>query len=288
MKKLSIGLSLLFMAAIFTFCHTHKKAAASTPESNQMRESALKEADALLDSGNTTMEDGVLAEKGGIKLSFFQNSPDFPEAQLKMEKPDPKKALMPGNIFFRYKVKDFELTKQTSGGMTCNCSNSDKGQHIHEILNNEPYIARYTDTFTQALKQGHYINLAFLSRSYHESVKGPMAYVLNQFNVGVNEKDIDLSGPLLFYSRPKGEYKGKETEKILLDFYLVNTQLSDNGNKVRATINGNEFMLTQWTGYSLTGMPMGENTIKLELVDKDGKVIPGPYNSVTRKITLKP
>lgn len=32
---------------------------------------------------------------------------------------------------------------------------------------------------------------------------------------------------------------------------------------------------------------MGENTIKLELIGEDGKVLPGPYNSVERTITLK-
>lgn len=288
MKKISTVILLLLSIGIFTFCRSHKKTT-SDKTTNQMRQSALNEANALLDSTATLSPDSnVLAEKNGIKLSYFQNGPDFPEAELKLEKPNVKKAIMPGNVFFKYHVKNFELTKQTEGGISCDCANSNQGQHIHEILNNEPYIARYTDTFTQKLKPGHYINLAFLSRSYHESVKGKNAYVLTQFNVGTDAKDVDLNGPLLFYSRPKGEYKGKDAEKILLDFYVLNTTLSENGNHVRATVNGNEFSLTQWTGYALTGLPMGENTIKLELVDKDGKIIPGPYNSVTRKITLKP
>ena len=99
--------------------------------------------------------------------------------------------------------------------------------------------------------------------------------------------NFDLKAPHMFYSRPKGEYVGKDTEKIMLDFYLVNTDLSTTGNKVRATINGTEFMLDRWLPYIIEGLPMGEVTIKLELLDNNGAVLPGPYNTVERKITLK-
>ena len=51
--------------------------------------------------------------------------------------------------------------------------------------------------------------LAFLSRSYHESVKNPNAFFLTQ--IGEGEK-IDLTKEFLFYSRPKGVYKGKDSE----------------------------------------------------------------------------
>jgi len=230
----------------------------------------------------------VIATKGGVSLSYFIQSPDFADASLTLVEPHSvKDCLIPGNILFKYDVKNFKLSDQTNGAATCDCNNSNKGQHIHQIINNQPYVARYKDTFYSDLKPGNYVHLAFLSRSYHESVKNKNAYSLVQFKVGeTKEPSADLTGPLMFYSRPKGEYKGKDTANVLLDFYLVNTDLSPDGNKVKATINGNEFILTKWTGYGLSGLKMGENTIKLELVDKDGKLIQGPYNSVERKIKL--
>ena len=237
---------------------------------------------------NKEVISNVIAAKGGVTLSYFIQSPDFADASLALVEPHTvKDCLMPGNILFKYDVKNFKLTDQTNGAAMCDCNNSNKGQHIHQIINNQPYVARYKDTFYSDLKPGNYVHLAFLSRSYHESVKNKNAYALTQFKVGeTTEKSVDLKGPLLFYSRPKGEYKGKDTANVLLDFYLVNTDLSPNGNKVKATINGNEFILTKWTGYGLSGLKMGENTIKLELVDKHDKLIPGPYNSVERKIKL--
>jgi hypothetical protein len=243
-------------------------------------------ADETKGDGDTAKSKNVVASKNGITLSYFVQTPEFADASLEMKEPaiPIKKA---GNTLFQYEIKNFKLTEQTPGAPGCNCNNSDKGQHIHQILNGAPYLARYNDTFYSDLKDGHYINLCFLSRSFHESVKNKNAFSLVQFNVGPNpNNDINLSGPLLFYSRPKGEYKGKDTKNLLLDFYLVNTDLSPDGNKVKATINGTEFILTKWVAYAISGLPMGENTIKLELVDKDGKNIPGPYNTVERKIKL--
>jgi hypothetical protein len=92
----------------------------------------------------------------------------------------------------------------------------------------------------------------------------------------------------MFYSRPKGEYKGLDTERVILDFYLVNTDLSSDGNKVRATINGEQFLIDKWAPYFMEGLPMGESTIKLELVDHTGNIIDGPFNSVERTISLVP
>ena len=53
------------------------------------------------------------------------------------------------------------------------------------------------------------------------------------------ESTVDLTTPHMFYSRPKGEYKGSDTKRVILDFYLANTLLSLEGNKVKATINSN-------------------------------------------------
>ena len=126
--------------------------------------------------------------------------------------------------------------------------------------------------------------LAFLSRSHHESVKNPNAYVFTQ--IGEGDK-IDLEKQFLFFSRPKGTYTGEETERLLLDFYLVNTSISSLGNKVRVTIHDSEFLVDEWAPYIIEGLPKGEISIKLELLNSTGKLIETPFNPSVRKITLK-
>ena len=213
-----------------------------------------------------------------ISLTKLQGSPDYDEAKLTLNGFDES------NNQFNFEVDNYELGIQTDNKFKFKLANSAKGQHIHFIENNGPYSAHYTKKFEKKLKDGNNVILAFLSRSHHESVKNPNAYVFTQ--IGEGEK-IDLEKQYLFYSRPKGTYTGEDTEKLLLDFYLVNTSLSPDGNKVRVTIQDSEFLIYEWVPYIIEGLPKGEITIKLELLNSTGRLIETPFNPSLRKITLK-
>jgi hypothetical protein len=184
---------------------------------------------------------------------------------------------------FSFETNNYELGIQTSNEFNYNLANSGKGQHIHFIVNNGPYSAHYSENFTKKIDEGD-ILLAFLSRSYHESVKNPEAYVFTEIG---NKKEMDLSNEFLFYSRPKGKYVGEDTKKLLLDFYLINTEISEQGNKVRATIEDTEFIIDEWVPYYIEGLPKGEITIKLELINSNGDLIETPFNPSKRTITLE-
>ena len=184
---------------------------------------------------------------------------------------------------FSFDVSDYTLGMQSIKDFDYTLANSKKGQHIHFIVNNGPYSAHYSESFTIKLDEKNNIILAFLSRSFHESVKNSNAYVLTQTG---NEK-IDLTDEFLFYSRPKGTYKGVDTEKLLLDFYLVNTNLSSTGNKVKATIQDTEFVIEEWAPYYIEGLPKGEIKIKLELIDASGNLIDSPFNPSNRTVILE-
>lgn len=232
---------------------------------------------------------GPVMEKNGLRVYWFDDSPRMAEAGMRVLEPAAGSTVPAGPVQFTYELSNYQLTKMTGHNHAQEMANSMQGQHIHNIVDNEPYTAHYDTKFTKEIKEGNHVVLSFLSRSYHESLKHKTAYDLRTIRVG-NPKEtsnFDLKGQHMFYSRPKGEYVGKDTQKIMLDFYLVNTNLSPEGNKVRATINGTEFILDRWLPYTIEGLPMGQNKIKLELLDKNGTVIPGPYNTVERTITLK-
>ncbi|WP_239020926.1 hypothetical protein [Pontibacter arcticus] len=234
--------------------------------------------------------DGAVMSKNGLRVFAFDDSQKYPESQLRLNTPPAGSVVEPGPVEFNYSVSNFQLTRMTPHSNADHMANSQQGQHIHNIVDNEPYTAHYETSFTKDLKEGDHVVLSFLSRSYHESLKHQGAYDLRVVTAGrpAERMEFDTKAPHMFYSRPKGEYVGPDTERIMLDFYLVNTELSTRGNKVRATINGTEFMLEKWMPHMIEGLPMGENTIKLDLVDNNGNLIPGPFNSVTRTFTLKP
>ena len=236
---------------------------------------------------------GEAQTRNGITLTPFDDSPQFPNARMRLLSP-PNGATVPaGAVAFDYELTNFALTKMTDSDHAMQMANSMKGQHLHLIVDDQPYTAHYDPKFSQPIADGQHVVLSFLSRSYHESLKQQGAYDLRLLTVGTLEAstpalDFDLKAPALFYSRPKDTYAGSDAKKIMLDFYLVNTTLAPGGNQVRATINGTPFMLTRWLPYMMEGLPAGQATIQLELLDRSGNLIPGPYNSVTRTIAVAP
>lgn len=277
MKKLLRLVIVLFAVLFFNACEEH---------TTETKQTAATAEDSIITAPLQHHGDTLLS--GGLKLYPLSDSPTFNDAILSLNAPAEKQVLTKDIVHFAYDIKNYQLSKPTvEGSCAIDCANSSQGQHIHLILNNQPYLAKYTPEFDEKLTPGHYVALSFLSRSYHESIKHYEAFDLRQFTVGnVKEKEVDLTQPMLFYSRPKGEYKGKETKKILLDFYLVNATLGVNDYSVRASIDGNLFLLKSWKGYLIEGLSMGEHTISIELLDKSGMRVKGPYGFTERKIKL--
>ena len=192
-----------------------------------------------------------------------------------------------GKMTVAYDSSTYQLGEQTPDAGSTMCANSKDGQHVHLIIDNEPYIAKYTSSFEQEIADGEHYILTFLSRSYHESIKTNDAHRAIKTTVtdGKFGTMTPITQPMLFYSRPKGEYVGKDAESILLDFYPINAPLGQN-YKVRVDIGEFNTTLDTWQPYIIRGLPMGENTVTLTLVDADGAEIETEHNPVSRTFTL--
>ncbi len=255
-------------------------------------------------SGNNTDQaaatDSVTAvHLSPVALAAVSPSPEFPGAALSIASVKADKA---GNdsarVSFEFGVKNYELKMQTSDNSNKMCNNSDKGQHIHFILDNGPYKALYEPKNEVTLPndgKDHYL-VAFLSRSYHESIKSKGAAVVYHFKIddkGNLKKLDDPKTPMVFYSRPKGDYMGKDVTNILLDFYVWNCSLAADGYKVKADIS-NETIPTQqlsatvdkWEPHFIQNLGLGKCKVSLTLVDKDGKAVEGPMTAASREFNL--
>ena len=199
------------------------------------------------------------------------------------------------------------------------------GNHIHIILDNQPYEAFYNLDGAFELKNvsdGEHTLRVFPSRPWHESYKNAGSFQMVKFIVknggadttkptttnsnqtmsnatatpeGKEMKEstagaVDMSKPLLTYSRPKGEYKGADADAIMIDFWLSNAKLVGDGGeyRVKYSVNGGEAkFIDKWTPIWLKGFANGNHSVKVELVDKAGNVVDnGGYNSTTREITV--
>ncbi len=197
----------------------------------------------------------------------------------KLELLSPLDSLNLEGLHLNFHVSNFELGGKTSSKRSELLANSDAGQHIHVLLDDDPYMAKYESGFELQLPEGRHTLLAFLSRSYHESIKTNDSYVIRELVVGA---EVQNSGSMatkgVYYSRPKGTYYlENDRSPILLDFFLVETQL-EGGTKIRALIDGREFILEKWAPYFIYGMTEGAHSISLELIDEDGHRVVGKKN----------
>lgn len=229
-----------------------------------------------------------------IDLAGVGNAQDFPNAQLSFGNVTAMPQGDSVKVSFAFNVKNYQLKNQTADSNSKICNNSDKGQHIHFILDNKPYVALYEPKHEAVLAKNteHHV-LVFLSRSYHLSLKNKDAAALLTFKIDEEGKFKKLDNPttpMVFYSRPKGDYLGKDTENLLFDFYVWNGSLSQDGYKVNAHLQGegldSTITITNWQPYFLKNMPMGKPSITLTLVDKNGNKVNGPETEVTRTFNL--
>jgi len=225
----------------------------------------------------------VKVDSNAVKytLTPFSPSKEYADASLKAM------AYINGTFSTVIGGASYKLGEQTSDATEKQCANSKEGQHLHVILDNEPYVAKYESSFTLDIPDGDHNLLCFLSRSYHESIKTAAAHRAAMITVKNKSitKSTEITGPMLFYSRPKGLYTGDDTKKVMLDFYLVNAELPK--YKVEANINGEKHLIDKWQPYYIEGLPEGDNTITLTLLDSTGMAAKVPLNPVTRKFQLE-
>jgi hypothetical protein len=256
-----------------------------------------------LDKDTTAKEATYLEQKAGIEAVLQRDSltvtalEDFytfdSVPQLGLNEPMDKAVIEQQTVDFDFTVANFQLGEQTPlPPSATNLANSDNGQHIHLILNNGPYKARYQSTFSEDLPEGHHYAVAFLARSYHLSVKNPQAYRAFQFTVKESQpnqpKLYPLNEPTLFYSRPKGTYTAEESKNLLFDFYLHNVELTYQGFNVKLTIDGeNEYLISKWQPYVVKGLEAGTHIFKIELLNTLGESVNPEVNTVIREIKIE-
>ncbi len=175
------------------------------------------------------------------------------------------------------------------------------GNHIHLIVDNEPYIAvrdvskpidlaaLVQKELGKPLSEGTHVLRVFPGRGHHESVKSGAAFDLKVFHYKQKTPGFafDPKAPLLTYSRPKG--CSDLGSRVLLDFFVKNTELSPTASRVRYVIDGNlSGEITSFTPHYIENLTTGEHQLQLTLLDANNAPIAGLFNDTTRTITIAP
>ncbi len=236
------------------------------------------------DDGDKKAEQGAKEQSphsSGIPgtLNQLEWDQEIPEVEFAITHPEDGATVEEGELAVEFSIDGYRIGKEI-------------GQHVHFVLDNEPYRAHYTDGESivfEDLEPGTHTLRAFPSRHYHLSLKEgePIDTVVFHVDEKSDEHAFDPSEPYLTYSRPKGTYPADAADKIMLDFYVSNVELGDDARAVYSVDGDKRGELTEWKPVLLELEP-GEHEVNLKLVDGDGNVIEnGGYNDTTRTITVE-
>jgi hypothetical protein len=260
-----------------------------------------------------------------LDLMKARGEQDEAKPTLKIVSPA-KDAVIAGS---KVEVK-LDLSGDLKGYMPHKDPATGKGNHIHVILDNQPYEAYYELGQAFELRNvvaGKHTLRVFPSRPWHESYKDDGAFQMVTFTVkgggdaakptttnsgqtvannnsspataapregkdfpASTAGEVDSAKPLLTYSRPKGEYKDADADPIMIDFWLTGAKLKADGGEYRVRYivdDGDAKFIDKWEPIWLSGWINGKHTVRLELLDKDGKPVEnGGYNTTSREITV--
>jgi hypothetical protein len=210
-------------------------------------------------------------------------------------------------VWVQVRIQGFPIGAASQFDRADEIAVSDMGQTIHVLVDNMPYFpvnepaldpfneqgwyyeTSYKFELPSKLSTGEHVLRVFLARSFGEALKGEHTFTASTFFMGSSKDSskYDLSKPYLTYNEPSGLLDLRESMPVLLDFFISNCELTSDGYKVRLIVDGDAVRtLTSWQPYYIYGLKKGNHTIRLELLNPSGTVMPGIFNDTERSITI--
>lgn len=252
MKNFFIAISIILL---FTQCQIEEQAESKSTDLNQTI------------PVDTINEEALIVNN----IELFKITQDvFPDAILEMNTPTENQNFTPAsNISFNFNAVNFKF---------------ENGSHIALWLPSQKIQPITKADYQTKLDNGNYTAIAFLCDEQELSIKQPEAYVIRSFNVGKVEKsENDTDSVMVILNNPYT----KPTSNPIIDFYLVNTNISKSGNKVLLTIDKNEFQLHNWSAYKVNGLSKGKHKIKIQLLDNKGVMLQSLFSADSTTIDVE-
>lgn len=223
---------------------------------NSNKEESSDEASSSIKNNETSL---IIEQKADSDIATF-SADGITLTEIKPTKNNKESALTLTNTSFKEGINLLQFNIENN-----------QNYNITTIQNNYTIATHSNTKVEQEFLSGNNVFLAFLTNENNLGIKTNNATLLK--NIVLNDEVLfDEKQPHLFYYLPQNNI-------AILDFCLVNASLSENGNKVKVTFNGTtSIVVNKWASYKIDGLSENKNTIRIELIDKAGNLIPGPFN----------
>lgn len=242
----------------------------------------------------------------GLRIIPVSRTPEPATTLLTIAVPEPGKVVN-HPVWIQFRIDGYPLGSDSQFDRADEIANSKMGQTVHVVIDNLPYFPVNEPAIDPFDEQGYFYDQSykfevpyqldwglhtiriFPARSFGESLKGERVFHSSFFYVGSYDEraGMDLSKPYVTYNEPSDQFTLVEGKPVLLDFCLTNCELSQDGYKVRVTIDGKSTrILTSLQPYYIYGLKSGEHTIRLELINAQNVRVPGIFNDNERTINV--
>lgn len=177
------------------------------------------------------------------------------------------------------------------------------GSYVQFILDNKPFRPvtdpkdkiMLSDLAAGPLAQGEHVLVAFACLPNHQIVKAESAIAVRHFFFGKRDGAKWNGGkdPLLILASPAGTYTRDQASQVMVDWFLLNGDVSAKGYTVRTVIQGPgvkpggiKRVIDEWAPWAILSAVPGEYTVTAELLDSDGEVVTNPWSPIERKFTV--
>jgi hypothetical protein len=213
------------------------------------------------------------------------------QPQIKIISPKAGQLLSDNTVTVSVQLQDLPIYKDKILGL---------GPHLHLVVDDQPHRSIYDANepiVLRDLEPGTHTVRIFAASPWDEAFKNDGSFAQVTFDIFTKTDDNrpQTQKPLLTYNQPQGTYGA---EPILLDFYVTNAPLhliaqeSDVDSiqdwKVKATINGQSFLLDRWQPTYLKGFKPGKNWVQLEFIDEKGNRVENLGNNTARIFNYEP
>jgi hypothetical protein len=166
------------------------------------------------------------------------------------------------------------------------------GNRIHVILDNQPprivYDVARPVTFTNLATGGHTVRV-FACRPDGTAIRDSSAYAMIHFFIG--QKDfqnyVDPRTPYITVNLPGEGSVDSTAEGMVVFDYIVHLPDAMDGFRVRYDLSGGYTgELTQQGPVYWNNFSPGKHRLFVEFLDKNGRLVPGPFNQIEREFVV--
>lgn len=182
-----------------------------------------------------------------------------------------------GQLIFN--PQNIRLGSPTAPLPTRRFARTNKGTQVHICLDHQQHSLANDNIIDYPIADGDHQLYAFLVSSHFESIKTPAAVFAKAITIrnGQLARSLPLTAPAVVYNTPFGTHKLLPTDSLLVDFVLVNTNLSPDGNRVQLQLDDQApWVVDRWQAYRLTGLSVGSHRLRLTLLNRAGQAIAEP------------